>query len=375
MGSFFGTSKQQSDISDELYEKMYYEFKTNGATYSSLAQKYVPELNLSSEMLRKRLARYNDRTKRNNVYTREGDEIISDYNNNNNEHDDNQMYVPYPAHLDDTSKWEKRQSKFFEINPVARVMIMTDMHLPDTDWSAVDTAINIAVKFQPHFILFTGDQFDLDAVSRWAKSRFRVSRDVFKEVASQWHMLHDKITKKLPKLIDRVAFRGNHEQRVDAWNALTGSPFADSTEEVFVNMIRSSNRVLWLGKKQETHVGEWFIQHGKRAGENAAKSALLTDLGGATPHAQGHNHRSQTFHKRINRADGSYKVITSVSVGALCNVPAHYIEDTDMSTWTQGCAVGHVFRDTGDVAIQNVVFNKTGDNVWASFGADIISNK
>lgn len=279
------------------------------------------------------------------------------------------MYEPYPEHLDDTLEWESWQIEAGIQNEVITAMVWYDIHMPDHSAEALSLAKKILEAVQPHVLVYGGDIFDFDALSTFAKSRRRHYKDAIGEVNADWHRLNDDVDRLSPHT-KRVAFKGNHDARIDRWNDMAMSPFADTTEESFVNMVRSNNRVLWLGEAQETHLGAWYIQHGKRAGDTAAKTALK-DIGWATPHSQGHNHMPGMYVHRVNdgRNIGNYRVIQSASSGALCNIPPHYVRDTKMATWIHGCLVGHVNMKTDEVNLQNIIFHRRPDGtLWTVFG-------
>lgn len=286
------------------------------------------------------------------------------------------MYDPYPYYLDDTQEWEEWQMEFATKQKVARVMVWSDIHIPDESTEALEVAFKLAEIIQPDIILFNGDIFDFDALSTFAKKRFRRSTDAIKEVEMRWHAIIDRLKEICPDTI-LVAYRGNHDDRIERWNTLANNPFAESTEEMFVEMVRSNSRVLWLGQNQETHVGAWYVQHGKRVGDNAAKNSLK-DLGWATAHGQGHAHTISNWVHRVNDANnlGNYRVVMSACSGALCNIPPHYITDTKMSKWLHGLMVGHVWMDTNDVNIQNLVFHRRNDGtLWTVFGNEIVTSE
>lgn len=286
------------------------------------------------------------------------------------------MYDPYPYYLDDTDKWELWQEHFSEDNDVATVMVLSDIHFPDESSAALEVAFKLMSIVQPDIIIFNGDIFDFDALSTFAKKRHRRSTDALKEVEMRWHHMIDRIKRICPNAV-LVAYRGNHDDRIERWNAMANNPFADSTEEMFVEMVRSNKRVWWLGRNQETHVGAWYIQHGKRSGKNSA-SLSLNDLGGATPHGQGHAHTISNVVKRVNdgRSLGDYRVVMSSTSGTLCNIPPHYIQDTKMSKWLNGLMIGHVWMDSRDVNIQNLVFHRRPDGtLWTVFGNEVVTSE
>lgn len=286
------------------------------------------------------------------------------------------MYTPYPTQLDDTGKWLLWQEQLAQKQSRATVMVWSDIHFPDQDENALDMALAMLKVVKPDALVHAGDMFDFDALSTFAKSRRRNHRDALQEVENSWHNLIDRVSKASPKT-KQIAFRGNHDSRLDRWSDGVANPFADSTEAQFVQMVRSRNRVWWLGQLQETFFGDLLIQHGKRVGENAAKNACR-DQGWATPVSQGHNHRPGVYIHRVNdaRDNRNYKVIMSSSSGCLCNIPPSYQLDTNQATWLHGINVAHVDFDNKDVHVSNVVFHRLLDGtMWTMWGNERVESR
>lgn len=356
------------NISEETMRQMYFEKLANpNVSYGALTKKYLNGV-LTDDALRHRINNWAIKT--GFMSTAANQYVYDDSPEYYQDVHENEMYEPYPSHLDDTDKWSGIKNDFFKAADTARVAVMFDGHLPDLDYFAFELFLQTCVKFNPHFLIFGGDMFDFDALSTFAKIKRRRSKDAFKEVADEWFKMQNRIDTLLPRLVARVAFRGNHEGRLDRWGSVSGNPFPDTTEENFVNIVRSNNRVMWLGAKQETSVGNWFVQHGKRVGLNAAKQAL-DDLGGATSQSQGHTHHPVTIYRRINNADGTSRIITSTTSGMTGNTNPHYVTDTDMTKSIQGGLFAHV--SLNDVNIQNVVFHRSDNKLWTALGQDYIS--
>lgn len=290
---------------------------------------------------------------------------------------DDLLYEPYPPNLNDTDKWLNWQRTVLKKKPFVSVMIWSDIHMPDHSSTAISLAKNLLSVAKPDVLVYAGDMFDFDSLSTFAKSRRRRYKDAVVEVNGMWNSLTGDIARISPTT-KQIAFRGNHDTRVDRYNDMAANPFADTTEEAFVEMVRSGGRVWWLGEYQETHVGCLFIQHGKRVGENAAKGAAK-DQGWATSVVQGHNHRPGVYIHRVNdpRDLANYRVITSVSSGALCNIPPHYQMDTKQSTWLNGIVMAHVDSRDDTVNIQNLVFHRKSDTgkMWVAYGDSIVTSE
>jgi predicted phosphodiesterase len=384
-------------LDDKALEEIRLEHMTRGGGYNwvELVEKY--KLNIPAEALRKRVSRYEKR-----VYSKTTPQIqkdfvrlaatndetpemmalrlqvkhLQDQLNKPKQEQEELLYEPYPEHLDDTYHWERWQEETAKKQQIITAGLLTDIHLPDENKDAIKLALKVCNEAEVDCIVLMGDNFDFDLLSTFATSRKRKMRDAIKEVDDKWHKLIDDIKENCPTCKTIVTFRGNHDSRIERWNDAHGNPFGDSLEENYVEMIRSKGRVLWLGDMQETYLGNLYIQHGKRVGENAAKSTLK-DIGWSTPVVQGHNHRPAVYWHRVNKANVNegYRVVTSASIGALCNNPPHYQTDSNMSAWINGMAIAHVNMLGEDVNIQNIVFHRNKQGfLWCGFGKEIITS-
>jgi predicted phosphodiesterase len=357
-------------------------------TWREICETY--NLNISAEALRKKVHRYESRTalqryklneKVTNVDTNSQIEALQQEINRlrmlfKESHNSNEMYVPYPVQLNDCAAWENWRDNELADKGVVSVMILSDIHFPDHSETALRLAKKLVAAAKPDVLLHNGDIFDFDALSTFAKSRRRVHRDVLHEVEEYWHKLVDDLVTAAPNT-RQIAYRGNHDSRLDRWNDATSSPFADTNEEAFVRMVRSENRVWWLGQYQETNVGGLLAQHGKRAGENAARGAIK-DFGWAASMVQGHTHRPDLHVHRVNnpRNPNDYRVVTSAVVGPLCNIPPAYVTDTKQSTWIHSVGYAHVNMDGDDVNLQNLIFQRRRDGVlWTVLGTQVITSE
>lgn len=281
------------------------------------------------------------------------------------------MYVGYPEYLDDTEKWLEWQFELAKRVEFIRVASLYDIHIPDDSRQAMNLTYSMLRDFEPHIVIYGGDIYDLDVISRFVTHRRRRTRDVIKECEGRWLEITDTIDHITPDGTRQVAFKGNHDNRFNIWN--NENPLPEVTEERFVEMVRANGKVWWLGDKQETYVRDYLLEHGKRTGENSAKNSLK-DNGWAVPKSQGHGHRPNTYIHRINKAQNliNYRVVMSVASGTLCNVPPHYQMDSDQSTWINGIVLGHVAAQEFGVYLQNMIYQYLDDgSMWTVLGKDV----
>ena len=78
------------------------------------------------------------------------------------------MYRDYPATLDDTRHWEQwKRERATRLDMPIVVLCLFDLHIPDHDEEALKLVTNLAFALQPDVIVFGGDMFDFDAMSRF----------------------------------------------------------------------------------------------------------------------------------------------------------------------------------------------------------------
>lgn len=285
------------------------------------------------------------------------------------------MFYPKDKRLDDTEKWNKIRKELLSKNLIRTFVCISDLHLPDHSVEYIHVWLKILEYLQPDVIFFNGDTLDLDAVSRYPKSKYRIQRDAIDEVSALWDEIIDAVIARCPNSI-LVAFEGNHENRIERYNNDTSSPLYGVTERTLVNVMRSNNRVLWLNTVQETRFGNTVIQHGLRASASTAKAAL-GDFGNTTNVTQGHTHRPEFIigsnQDPLSENVGDNYVVYSCVQGTCSNIPAQYIKNTKQSKWLHAIVIGQVY-DKLRTNMQLIVGNKCDNGIFSFIGNTIFTS-
>lgn len=268
----------------------------------------------------------------------------------------------YPIEWNDQPIWNDWKRQRVNKNDVTALLVY-DLHIPDHSSEALKMLYNLAFVVQPEVIVFGGDMFDFDALSTFQQHVRRVPGDVFEEIIGVWDEIIDHLGMQC-RSAKIIAFGGNHERRRKTFYAANAFIYY-TAEQRFVEIVRSRKRVWWLPETEETTLGDLFIKHGERYGENAAKNTLK-QLGWSASVAQGHSHRPSTYTQRSNNTRNGYTVTQATCAGCHCNIPpAYQVNRKGVSTWLHGAIVAHVRLDTEFVDLQNVLYHPDPDESGA----------
>lgn len=216
-----------------------------------------------------------------------------------------------------------------------KVMQVADLHCDDHSVQAVLLHAEIARRYKPDLILYTGDTHDFSEISKFPQSwRTSARRDLFKRYSDPWLWVVNTLHNAAPDAV-QTAFNGNHNERLDSilnefWM------FAETIVDQYAAMMRANGRVLWIDRIQELDIGPYYAQHGTRVGENAAKNALK-DLGWSQSGSQGHTHQYNTYVHTVKVPGKQHRRIVQYTVAPCsCNIPPAYQQTTRQVKWVQG---------------------------------------
>jgi predicted phosphodiesterase len=218
----------------------------------------------------------------------------------------------------------------FEIKGFKRVGILSDIHVPYHNISALTAAIEYLKKQKIDALLLNGDTIDCHRLSRFIKEPKK--RD-FKGELDCFKALFDVLEKQLKcKIFFKI---GNHENRYEHFLMEKAGEIAGIEEFAFENIIKArargieiieSNRFMKLNSLNGIHGHEYI--GGISAPVNVARGLYLR---GKVSAFQGHNHASSEH----TETDMDGKVTTTWSIGALCELHPAYMP---LNRWNHGCA-------------------------------------
>jgi len=243
--------------------------------------------------------------------------------------------VDMPTALDTFKDWRP-----YIIDGPAKILVMSDIHIPYHDEAAVAAAIAYGRKNKTDTLLLNGDICDFFALSRWEtdprERDFETERDKTVQFFGHIRSLFPKapIVWKL----------GNHEERYQSYMMqkapeIFGLPEFDiaaifHTEEYGIEVVKEMRPV---------HAGKLPIVHGheyKFAISNPVNPARGLFLKAKTSALCGHHHqRSEHSEKDLHE-----KQHTTYSTGCLCNLRYKY---APINNHSHGFAVVTVEADGG----------------------------
>lgn len=201
-----------------------------------------------------------------------------------------------------------------------------DIHIPTHDPVALEWALRLIRELDPGRVILLGDVLDLDALSRFQKTRRREAGliDELDEVR-EWIGYVERQWRKR----EVTYLYGNHEVRLESYLLRNAPELAELPELSLRALLCVPDR--WTTVPYKHHVIEQgvLVEHGVRFAHGLCQSNL-NRLGMSS--VCGHSHRAAMAHR--SRPDGS--VITAVESGCLSKLSACYAPLTD---WVQACTI------------------------------------
>lgn len=242
------------------------------------------------------------------------------------------------THFED---WEALQ-----IDGPARVLVLSDVHIPYHDKSAFVAALRYGKSAGVDTVLFNGDLGDFFTVSFWEKDPRQ--RDLANEIDVQRECLR-VIRNGFPKA--RIIFKeGNHEERWERYLKVKAPELLGMKEFQIPAVLQFSNVGIedYVGEKRPIRLGLLNVLHGHEYRfaisnpVNAARGLYLR----AKAHALcGHFHqRSEHSEKSVEQSK-----IATWSTGCLCEMHPEY---GPLNNWSHGFAIVDVDKE-GKFNVQN----------------------
>lgn len=237
----------------------------------------------------------------------------------------------------------------FKLN-ASRILVLSDVHVPYHDTSAVQAALKQADEMNPDCVLLNGDIIDFMGVSKWQTNP--AMRDTVGEVERAKQFLFH-IRQRYPKA--RLIYKkGNHEERLDfyIWRKcpeLWGLPGLTLSQVLEMDAIGceliSDQRIIETGKLNILHGHEF--PRGMSSPVNPARGYFLR---GHECMLGGHYHRSSEHTEDTMKG----RAVTTWSAGCLCGLHPEYAR---LNKWNHGFAFVEVESD-GNFQVRNIRIRK-----------------
>lgn len=238
-----------------------------------------------------------------------------------------------------------------------RIFVYSDAHFGEHDPVAVEAALIVAEKYDPHIIVNLGDTVDASRLSKFKKDPRATS---VQEERDLWYDFAERLNA-VTRATTKVIVIGNHDMRY--WNALldTGS-LIDMPELSFGNFFYVNDLgyeepvdIVYLNRSGNTSYPDalaYFI-HGEFARKGSGSSVRATSemFSGANT-IVGHAHRTAFVTRRTMRG-----LVAGYEIGTLAKLNPSYSVFPD---WSQSVATGVVGRDFISLN-QHIIHNGGGD--------------
>jgi predicted phosphodiesterase len=252
---------------------------------------------------------------------------------------------PYNLPESDEDKYEP-----FTISGFKKVGILSDVHLPYHNLTALTTAITYLKKEKVDALLLNGDTLDCHQLSRFIrdpkKRDFKYELDTLKAFMN---VIDNELKCK-------VFFKiGNHEARYQHFLMQKAGELVGIEEFEFENIIKArangiemiaSNRYMKLNELNGLHGHEYI--GGISAPVNVARGLYMR---GKVSAFQGHNHSTSEH----SETDMNGKITTTWSIGCLSELHPAYMP---LNKWNWGCAMVELDANGKDYQFHNKrIFN------------------
>ena len=226
-----------------------------------------------------------------------------------------------PLHFEDEGKW----------------LILSDLHIPYHDETAIEAAILYGVKQGCQHVVLNGDTLDFYQLSKFPKDPEKRKPEVELKMCRR---MMAEIAKHFPgKKLFKV---GNHEERWQSYLFERAEHMAGIKDFRLEKVLRLKSRGWeYIGGRQWYYLGHLAVIHGHELkGDGRANSpvnmARTLFLKTAENALCGHGHRASTH---IESTGMKKRITTCYSTGCLCGLFPDYAL---INGWTQGFAIVEV---------------------------------
>jgi predicted phosphodiesterase len=226
----------------------------------------------------------------------------------------------------------------------AKILVLSDIHLPYHQSSAVKLALGYGMDRGADTILCNGDTMDFYSVSFWEKDPRQ--RDLAAELKAGREFFAMLESLRKVKVVFKI---GNHEERWERYLRVKAPELCGVDDFELSKILHLSKNVKVVGEKRPIQAGGLKIIHGHEyrfgiaAPVNPARGFFLR----SHDHVLG-GHLHQTSQHSENTIDN--KVISCWSTGALCDLHPAY---APLNKWNHGFAFVEVDKK-GSFEVSNL---------------------
>jgi predicted phosphodiesterase len=250
------------------------------------------------------------------------------------------------------------ESDILTRKPNAKIIVLSDIHLPYHDPNALRIALEYMDDCQPDTIVLNGDIADFYGVSSYAKTK----KDAFSyqeelDFVRDWL---EMLVARFPKS-EIYYIEGNHETRAKRTLANRAPDYLSVRDlRVKVQLGLDILGIIWVPESQELKIGNLMFIHGHKARRHAGTTARahFEDYGCSI--IVGHVHRLSVAYKR--NKFGNHAMIEN---GTLCDLDVEYMKYPD---WQHGFTEVNYDGDDFSIVQHPIIDYKliTSDKVYVA---------
>ena len=232
---------------------------------------------------------------------------------------------------------------------IQKTVLMPDIHYPHIDQKVMDSLGEFIMSYQPHELVYMGDQMSLDCISGWNRKKpllkegQRLIRD-YQDFDKDVLQFHESIT---PPDTRRTFMMGNHEQRVkwyiEEHPELSGIIDVDSNLKLQERgyKLMPFNAIHKVGKLSVIHGYYWNMYHAKKTLEAFEGNVVYS-----------HVHNPQMYAKVSPVDRKGYHMATSLP--CLCNIKPDYKKNLP-NFWINGFGIIEHLPATGYFNLYTII--------------------
>jgi len=232
-----------------------------------------------------------------------------------------------------TDRCKFKTSKDVDMFEIQKTILLPDIHYPHYDERVMDSVGEFIVDYQPHEIVYMGDQLSLDCISWWHRKKpllkegQRLIKD-YKNFDRDILQVHEALTGPETR---RTFMIGNHEERVNWY--IEQHPELEDLIDIDRNLkltkrgykIVPYNGIYKIGKLSLIHGFYWNKYHAAKTLEAFEGNVVY-----------GHVHNPQMFAKVTPVDRKGYH--TATALPCLCNIKPDYKKNAP-NFWINGFGI------------------------------------
>jgi len=232
---------------------------------------------------------------------------------------------------------------------IQKTILMPDIHYPHIDNKVMDSLGEFIMDYEPHELVYMGDQMSLDCISGWnrrkplLKEGQRLIKD-YKDFDKAILQFHESLT---PPETRRTFMIGNHEQRVKWY--IEEHPELSGIMDIDANLhlqdrgytLMPFNSIYKVGKLSVIHGYYWNMYHAKKTLEAFEGNVVYS-----------HVHNPQMYAKVSPVDRKGYHMATSLP--CLCNIKPDYKKNLP-NFWINGFGIVEHLPATGYFNLYTII--------------------